>query len=66
MNRIIYQKESYNIIRACISVHKELGCGFLEAVYQEAIAIEFKNNGIPFEREVGMEIFFRTFSCVYV
>ena len=59
MSGIIYPNESYNIIRACISVHKELGCGFLEAVYQEALAIEFEKNRIPFDREIGMEIYFR-------
>ncbi len=59
MNKIIFQEESYNIIRACISVHKELGCGFLEAVYQEALAIEFRNYGIPFNQEMSLDIYFR-------
>ena len=59
MRKIIFQDESYNIIRACISVHKELGCGFLEAVYQEALAIEFRNCGIPFHREATMDIYFQ-------
>jgi GxxExxY protein len=59
MKNIIFQEESYNIIRACISVHKELGCGFLEAVYQEALAIEFRNNNIPFKKETSLDIYFR-------
>jgi len=59
MNKIIFQEESYNIIRACISVHKELGCGFLEAVYQETLAIEFRNYGIPFNKETSLDIYFR-------
>lgn len=33
MAEVIYEKESYKIIGVCISVHKELSCGFLEAVY---------------------------------
>jgi GxxExxY protein len=44
MGEIIYEKESYLIIGACISVHKELGHGFLEAVYHEALSIEFWNS----------------------
>lgn len=55
MTDIIYKKESYKIIRACISVHKELGCGFLEAAYQKALAIEFRNHGIPFEQEKSLK-----------
>ena len=59
MKKIIFREESYNIIRACISVHKELGCGFLEAVYQEALSIEFRNYSIPFSQETSLDIYFR-------
>ncbi len=60
MAEVIYEKESYKIIGACISVHKELGCGFLEAVYKEALAIEFRNFGIPFEQETSLDIYFKS------
>jgi GxxExxY protein len=54
--KYIFQEESYKIIGACLEVHKELGCGFLEAVYQEALEIEFKKRGIPYEREKELPI----------
>ncbi|MGH2567094.1 MAG: GxxExxY protein [Bacteroidota bacterium] len=46
---ILYEKEVYAIIGATIEVHKELGPGFLEPVYQEAMEIELSNRGIPSE-----------------
>ncbi len=49
--KLIYKEEPYKIIGACMNVHKELGCGFLEAVYQEALAIELRRQNIPFEQE---------------
>ncbi len=39
---LIYKSECYNIVGACMEEHKTLGCGFLEAIYQEALAIEFE------------------------
>ena len=38
---IIYKEESYRIMRSCFEVYKEMGCGFLEAVYQECLEMEF-------------------------
>ena len=45
----IYQEESEKIIGACFEVHKILGNGFLESVYQEALSLEFKQRWIQFE-----------------
>ena len=53
---LIYKEESYKIIGACMEVHNTLGCGFLEAVYQEALAIEFEKRGIPYIREAELNI----------
>ena len=65
---LIFPKESYDITGCLMNVHRELGCGFLEAVYQEALAIEFHNAGIPFKREVPLQINYKgvTLSKEYV
>ena len=48
MAEIVYKEESYQIIGACFEVYNEMGCGFLEPVYQECLAIEFRLRHIPF------------------
>jgi GxxExxY protein len=47
---------TFAIIGAAIEVHKTLGSGFLEAVYQQALALEFQLREIPFRREVDLPI----------
>ena len=49
-------ERTYKIIGAALEVHKELGCGFLEAVYQEALGKEFAIQGIPFEAQPVIDI----------
>jgi len=53
---LVYEKETYSIIGAAMEVHKILGCGFLEAIYQEALAIEFEKRKIPFIQEKKLEV----------
>ena len=42
-----------------MEVHKQLGCGFLEPVYQEALAIELAKRDIPFRREVRLPVYYK-------
>lgn len=51
MSDLLFPKESYDIIGAALEVHSQLGCGFTEPVYQEALAEELRLLHIPFERE---------------
>lgn len=45
------QKETHTIIGLCMEVHRNLGPGFLEIVYKDALELEFKNHSIPYCRE---------------
>ena len=53
---LLHKNESFNIIGAAMEVHKTLGCGFTEPIYQEALAIELRKRNIPFEREKELSI----------
>ena len=48
--------QTYAIIGAAMDIHRQLGHGFLEAVYQEAAVVEFRLRNIPFEREVLLPV----------
>ncbi|MBK9216695.1 MAG: GxxExxY protein [Chloracidobacterium sp.] len=51
MNDLILKDEAYRIIGLCMEVHNNLGAGFLEIVYKDALELEFRRAGILYERE---------------
>ena len=56
MTNLIYKEESYKIIGICFEVHNNLGPGFLEIVYKDALEYEFKKANIPYEREKQYDV----------
>jgi GxxExxY protein len=57
---IVYKEESYLIVGACYEVYNEKGCGFLEGVYQECLAIELGLQGIPFQEQKELALNYKT------
>ena len=51
MADLILKEESYELIGICMEVHRELGMGFREIIYKDALEYEFQQRGIPYERE---------------
>jgi GxxExxY protein len=59
MTELLLKDEVFAIIGAAIEVHRELGPGFLEAVYQEALEIELQDRAIPFEPQKPLPVFYK-------
>ncbi|MCC6865784.1 MAG: GxxExxY protein [Ignavibacteria bacterium] len=59
MSEILYKDESYKIIGCCLEVYNEMGPGFLEVVYKDALEIEFQMNNIPYTREKQYEVIYK-------
>jgi GxxExxY protein len=59
MTELILKDKVYAIIGAAIEVHRELGPGFLEAIYQEAMEIELEDCGLPTESQKPLAIFYK-------
>lgn len=56
MTEIIFKEESYKIVGICMEVHRQLGMGFKEAVYKDALELEFRNNNFSYSREQQFSI----------
>jgi GxxExxY protein len=56
---LLFKETSYAIIGACMEVHKELGKGFQEIVYGDALEVELKKQNLEYSREQGFEIFYK-------
>lgn len=59
LEEYLFKDECYDIIGAAMEVHKTLGPGFLEPVYQEALELEFDVSEIPYEKEAFIEISYK-------
>lgn len=59
MGKLINEEETYKILGACFEVYKEKGAGFLEAVYQECLAIEFELQGIPAKAQARLPMSYK-------
>ncbi len=58
MSKLIFEEETYKIIGLCMKVHRKLGSGFLESVYQEVLAKEFTKAGVPFKEQIKLNIYY--------
>lgn len=56
MTDLLYKEESYRIIGKCFEVYNNLGAGFLEIVYKDALEYEFNRANIPFSRETRYDV----------
>jgi len=55
----LYKDLTKEIIGAAMEVHSTLGCGFLESVYEEALAVEFDLRDVSFERQKPLDVFYK-------
>jgi len=58
---IVFKEESYRIMGACFEVYTEMGCGFLEPVYQECLELELAEKSIPFVAQAQLAVFYKDY-----
>ena len=59
MGDLLYKEQTYELIGVLFDVHKELGGGFLEVVYGDAVEYELKERNIPYEREKKYQVHYK-------
>ncbi len=58
IEKIVFKEDSYKIIGACMKVHRTLGPGFLEAVYEEALEKEFQIQKVKFDSKKKLQVYY--------
>ncbi len=51
MKEILFKDEVFKLVGLCMEIHRELGRGYDEVIYKDALVVEFQSSGIPFSRE---------------
>ncbi len=59
--KIVFREESFRLVGACFEVYNNLGCGFLEPVYQESLVLELRDQAIPFLDQQALQLRYKTF-----
>jgi GxxExxY protein len=59
--KVIFREESFQIMGACFEVYNELGSGFLEAVYQEALSLELRDRLIPYLDQQALQLKYKSY-----
>lgn len=59
LDNLLMREEVFTIVGAAMEVHSVLGCGFLESVYQEALALELRNRDVLFLKQERIEVFYK-------
>ena len=57
--KVLFKEECFQIQGAVFEVYREMGCGFLESVYQECLQREFTNRGIPFRAQTELDLTYK-------
>jgi GxxExxY protein len=60
MTELLHKNEVYDIVGAAMEVHRVLGCGFLEGIYQEALQIELTERSIPYLPQQELSVYFKS------
>jgi len=58
LSNLLFEEETYKIRKDCFNVYNKMGCGFLEAVYQECLEYEFEEQLIEFEAQKELKLYY--------
>jgi GxxExxY protein len=59
VGELIYKEEAFKLVGLCLEIHRELGQGYDEVIYKDALAVELARAGIPFSRERKFEVSYK-------